>query len=315
MTIAELIAKRDNVELVRDAIAAILVVESAQQQTYAASVAATLTRADDSDYTATAAVDSGKHLEDGEYVATAGELTAGVGTWTCVAPSGAEDQCTTEAADDDLAFSTLGITFTVTAGEKPWDTGDVLTVWAPDRELWRLRVYKERTAPWGAFLSGPSGGTEDAAPIVNVWFDRETFDENSSDFIERQTVEGKFNVDVYGYGKAEATDAGHTPADLKASQEAHRAMRLVRNILMAAQYMDLGLTGTVWKRFPDSITAFQPSEGDRPVVHVMGMRLVLGVTFNELAPQVELIPCGGILARVHTEVDGEVVMSVEVAFD
>jgi len=314
MTIAALIAKKDNAELVRDAIAAILAVETAQQQTFAASVAATPTRADDSDYTATAEKDSGARLEDGEYIATAGTLTAGVGTWTCVAPSGVEGTCTTTAADDDLEFPTLGITFAVTAVSEPWDTGDVLTVWSPDPELWRLRVYKERTAPWGAFLTSPTGGTEDAAPIVNVWFDRETFNESNSDYIERQAADGKIHVDVYGYGKAEATQAGHIPADLKASTEAHRAMRLVRNILMAAEYMELGLSGTVGKRFPDSITAFQPSDADRPVQNIIGMRLVLAVTFNELSPQVELIPCGGILARVHTEVDGEVVMSVEYDF-
>ncbi len=314
MTIAALIAKQDNVELVRDAIAAILAVETAQQQTYAASVAATVTRSDDSDYTATAAVNDGAHLEDGIYTATAGTLTAGVGEWTCVSPSGREDTFTSTAADDDLEFPALGITFDVTAVSEEWDTGDVLAVWSPDPRLWKLRVFKERTAPWGAFLAAPDSGTDDAVPIVNVWFDREDFDEASSDYIERQNADGKFHVDVYGYGKAAATEIGHTPADLRAALEAQRAMRLVRNILMAAEYMELGLSGTVWKRFPDSITAFQPTDGDRPIQHVMGMRLVLGVRFNEVSPQVELIPCGGILARVHTEIDGEVVFSVEQTF-
>ncbi|OHB71356.1 MAG: hypothetical protein A2V70_04320 [Planctomycetes bacterium RBG_13_63_9] len=315
MTIAALIEKADNVEIVRDAIAAILAVETAQQQALAASVAATPTRVDASDYTATASKDAGAKLQDGQYVATAGTLVAGVGTWTCVSPGGTSEECTTVAAHDDLLFPGLGITFAVTVGSTPWDTGDILTVWAPDPELFRLRLYKERIEPWGSYLSTPASGTVDASPIVNVSWDTESFIEADSDYIERQSAEAKFNIDVYGYGIAASSgSSGHVPADVKAAAERDRATRLVRNILMAADYYELGLDmiGTVSKRFIQSITALDLTDSERrPIQQVRAARIVLGVTFNELSPQIELVLCAGILSRVHTELDGEVVFSIQ----
>jgi hypothetical protein len=316
MTIADRIARLDNVEIVRDQIAAILKLESASQVAMAASVAATVTRADDSDYTAVAAKAAGARLEEGNYVATAGTLVAGVGTWTCSSPSGQTDQVTTEAADDDLVFSTLGVTFTVTAVSEPWDTGDVLTVWSPDPELARFRVYKERIEPWGQYLQSPELGSQDACPIVNVSFDQDTFDESQSDGIEIAVSNALFNVDVYGYGVASAAPGGgQVPADVKAGQERDRAARLVRSILMAGLYYELGLVGTVARRFIQSRNAITLTDADKqPIQQVRATRLVLGVKFDELSPQVELLTCSAILTRVHTEADGEVVFSVEESF-
>lgn len=185
---------------------------------------------------------------------------------------------------------------------------------AKDPELWRLRVYKDRIEPWGAYLSTPATGTVDAAPIVNVSFETEAFIESDGDYIERQSADAKFNLDVYGYGLAAAEVTGHTPADVKAAAERDRATRLVRNIIMAAEYYELGsdMIGTVSKRFIQSITALDLTDSERrPIQQVRAARIVLGVTFNELSPQIELVPCAGILSRVHTELDGEVVFSIQ----
>jgi len=317
MTIADRIARLDNAEIIRDQIAAILKLESASQVEMAASVAATVTRADDSDYTAIASKTAGARLEDGNYTATAGTLAAGIGIWTCSSPSGQTEQVTTIAADDDLVFPTLGVTFTVTAISEPWDTGDVLTAWSPDPELARFRVYKERIEPWGQYLQSPELGSQDACPIVNVSFDQDTFDESESDYIEASVSNALFNLDVYGYGVASAAQGGgQVPADVKAGQERDRAARLVRSIIMAGLYYDLGLPGTVAKRFIASRNALMLTDAEkRPIQQVRATRLVLGVKFTEFSPQVELITCAGIIANVHTEEDGEVVFSVTKTFD
>lgn len=86
------------------------------------------TRAGSSDYTATAAFHTSVTPELGGYVVTAGTLTAGVGTWTAVAPvTGASETFTSTAADDDLVFTNLGLTLTVTAVASEFETGDVIT--------------------------------------------------------------------------------------------------------------------------------------------------------------------------------------------
>lgn len=180
-----------------------------------------------------------------------------------------------------------------------------------DTELWRVRVYKERVEPWGHYLGSPEVGTIDAAPIVNVSFDASAFLEDESDYIEAQAADARLNLDVYGYGVAAGTDTGHVPADVKSANERDRAARLVRNILMAAEYIELGLAGTVSKRFIHTVTALDLKDAEqRPVQNVRAIRVVLGVKFTEYSPQIDLVNCSQILANVHTEIDGEVVFSV-----
>jgi hypothetical protein len=62
-------------------------------------------------------------------------------------------------------------------------------------------------------------------------------------------------------------------------------VRLARNIIMAGAYTYLGLRGLVWKRFPQSISMFQPQIENRAVQRVVGARLALQVHFNEFSPQ------------------------------
>lgn len=80
-------------------------------------------------WTVAGATAAGRTLQVGDYVATAGTLSSGVGTWTMVAPDGQHEQFTSTAADDDLEFPNLGITITVTdpGAETDFVTGDVVT--------------------------------------------------------------------------------------------------------------------------------------------------------------------------------------------
>ncbi len=87
------------------------------------------TRADDSTSTVVGSPYANMTLEAGAYTITAGTMTAGVGTWTAVAPSGKHEQFTSTASDDNLEFPNLGLYLTTTEAGTPskWDTGDIIT--------------------------------------------------------------------------------------------------------------------------------------------------------------------------------------------
>lgn len=155
---------------------------------------------------------------------------------------------------------------------------------AKDPALWDLKVYIERANPFEAFQND----NPDVTPIVNVWFDNEQFDKSASNLVERQKGTGVFNIDIYAVGVSQTDGTGHKPGDREAALEAQRAIRLVRNILMAAENMYLQLTRqTAWDRIPQAVTLFQPTIGDQPVQNIMGARLALSVSYNEFSPQVE----------------------------
>ncbi len=150
-----------------------------------------------------------------------------------------------------------------------------------DPTLWDLKVYLERSNPWEQYQDD----NPDITPIVNVWFDSENFDAKGSNYTERQKTTGTFNIDVHAVGITADNGAGHDPGDRSASIEVQRAVRLVRNILMAAENKYLQLArGIAWDRFPQNITVFQV-EG-QSAQKIMGARLAFSVTYNEFSPQI-----------------------------
>ena len=152
----------------------------------------------------------------------------------------------------------------------------------PDPDDWKLRIYTERSNPWEKFLNDDT----DKSPIVNVWYDNSTFDESGSNISERQKTTGIFNIDCYGYAISEDDGAGHKPGDREAAFEAQKAVRLVRNILMAAENTYLQMRGLVWQRWPQAVNIFQPQQNDRPVENIVAGRVAFRVVFNEFSPQV-----------------------------
>lgn len=154
-----------------------------------------------------------------------------------------------------------------------------------DPNNWKLRVFKESSNPFEQFLNG--NPVTDKSPIVNIWFDSFATDPKASNVSERQKVEAIYNIDCYGFGQsANLVAGGHTKGDVQAATEVHRAARLVRNILMAAEYTYLDLQGTVWSRWLQNITSFQPQIDALHVHKIHGLRLVFNVIFNELSPQI-----------------------------
>ena len=150
----------------------------------------------------------------------------------------------------------------------------------PDPSLWVLNVYRERSRPWERWLNNQ----DDLTPVVNVWFESETAETISGDTFDKQNVRGVFNIDCIGAAVAQSTTEGHDQADKLAAFNVQRAARLVRNIIMSANYHLLDLQGTVFLRWVQSITSFQPPEKTGTVATI-GLRVQLVVDFREDAPQ------------------------------
>lgn len=177
-----------------------------------------------------------------------------------------------------------------------------------DPDDWKLRIFSERSNPWEQLLNEQV----DRSPIVNVWFDNSNFDPAASNISERQKTEGVFNIDCYGYGiSSDEAGGGHNPGDKEAAFEVHKALRLVRNILMAAEYTYLGLRGVVWQRWPQSITVFQPQLDGRQMQQIVGARLAFRVVFNEFSPQVPAETLELVSVDVRRTEDGEIVVEAD----
>lgn len=173
---------------------------------------------------------------------------------------------------------------------------------AKDPALWELRVYQERSNPWENL------DPDNRSPVVNVWWDNSTFEMGSSNIVERQKSDATINIDCYGIGVSADDGAGHEAGDQLAAETVQRAVRLVRNILMAATYTYLGLRGLVWRRWIDSISIFQPQQGSQNAYHVVGARLSLQVSFNEFSPQVTPDVLELLTVAVQRAEDGQVIV-------
>lgn len=178
---------------------------------------------------------------------------------------------------------------------------------AKDPLLWKLRVYAERSNPWEVFLNEPV----DKSPVVNIWFDSGSYDPGASTTMERQKCDAIYNVDCYAYGESLDTVGGHDPGDKLAALNAHRTLRLCRNILMAAENTYLQLRGTVWSRWMNTITAFQPQFDDQHVQKIAGARLALKVEFSEFSPQIPLEVLEYLSAVFKRAEDGQIILQTD----
>jgi hypothetical protein len=171
------------------------------------------------------------------------------------------------------------------------------------------RVFIERSNPWGQFVEVTS---PPAQPVINVWWDSSTFNESESNVVERQKAEAVYHIDCYAAApSSDVQSGGHLPGDEQAAREAQRAVRLVRNILMAGAYTYLGLRGLVWKRFPQTITLFQPQIDNRAGLRIVAARLALQVHFNEFSPQVAGVELETLLVEVNRKETGELLLRAE----
>ena len=179
-----------------------------------------------------------------------------------------------------------------------------------DPDSWKLNVYAERSDPWEQWLD--ESGPVDLAPIINIWYESDSFDMSHGNVVSSQASEGTFNIDCYGYGKAGDNPAGgHVAGDEKAALECARAARLVRNILMASEYTYLDLRGLVARRWVQSRTNFQPQMANTTVQQVQAVRLVIAVKYLETAPQYQADTIGCIHTKIQRAEDGRVLAETE----
>lgn len=191
------------------------------------------------------------------------------------------------------------------------------TAASKDPELWRLRIFSERSNPWEVFCTDPTDPKYDTTPIVNVIFDNESFDKSTGNTVERQKAVGTFNVDCYAFATAtnDPDGDGFNAGDESAAKEVHRAVRLVRSILMAGAYTYLGFPrkpgAVVWRRWVESVNIFQPQIGGQTIEHVVAARVAFQVEFNEFSPQVEGQLLELVSATVHRAATGELLLAAD----
>ena len=182
---------------------------------------------------------------------------------------------------------------------------------AKDPNLWKVRVFIERSNPFEQFLNDPE---DDTSPLVNIWVDNSQYDPKASNVMERQKSETTYNLDCYGIGISADAVSGHTPGDEKASLEVQRAYRLVRNILMSAENTYLQARGLVWGRWPRSIDFFQPQIDGRTIQQVKGARFALRVDFSEFSPQYSPETLELVTNTITRAEDGEVLIEADYAY-
>ncbi len=168
-----------------------------------------------------------------------------------------------------------------------------------DPALWDFKVYEERSNPWGDYLNEDA----DLTPIVNVWFDSDSFAEAATTRAQTQKCNAFYNIDIIAAAKRRTGMTG----DEAAAKDAQRVARIVRQILMASQYTYLALPrGTAWDRQIESREAFQPGIGADASIRVLGLRIRMRVSFNETAPQFEGVPLAGLDIEVKRKETGEI---------
>jgi hypothetical protein len=151
-----------------------------------------------------------------------------------------------------------------------------------DPDKYRLRVYQERTAPWQEFFEEGA----DTSPLVNVWWDSSTFDKSTGNVVMSQKNSVTYNIDCYGYGIAADNPAGgHIVGDQAAAEAVQRAARMVRQVIMAAENTYLGMRGTVWGRWIDSVQSLQVRAEAPNVQAVVAARVRVTVEATEVSPQ------------------------------
>lgn len=183
-----------------------------------------------------------------------------------------------------------------------------------DARSYCARVYTERTNPWSDFVDLPDTleNPEHGHPVVNVSFERATYDASASNVVERQRANATFNIDCYAYGVAHDDGGmGHCSGDQIAVESAQAVVRVVRNILMSGQWAYLGMRGSVSRRWVNSIQAFQPAQDGRQIQQVAALRIELQVDFNEFSPQVAGQLLDAITATVRRDGDGRVYLVAE----
>ena len=182
----------------------------------------------------------------------------------------------------------------------------------PDPSLWDFAVFTERSNPF-ILARNAAGGVTGEKEIANVWLDNVVFVDGN--VVDRKQPSTTINIDCVSV-KSSSNNAGGgitQSADERASLDAERIGRLVRNILMADVYTYLTLRGIVGRRWISRMQKFQPDRDDQPVENAMGFRVVLEVSHLETSPQTTPEDLELIVTEIRRdEISGEVLASITI---
>lgn len=160
-----------------------------------------------------------------------------------------------------------------------------------DPNNYKFDVYIERSRPFESLTAKGDGSEIGQMPLVNILFDNDVFDNKNADQTQKQRVKGTFFIDCYAQKNRTALMMG----DEATSKESDRIARLVRNIIMSAEYYQLGLghkeygigKNIVFKRYVMRREKFFPSDREGQVFeNVIATRITLEVEYNETSPQI-----------------------------
>lgn len=173
-----------------------------------------------------------------------------------------------------------------------------------DPDDWKFLVYAERNRPWEIYRDGG-----ETTPIVNIWYDTDSFDRSTSNSEDRQKTTSVYHIDCFAYSASKQTEDGHTPGDESAAKSAHRIGRLVRRIIMHPKYESLGFSdeeNPIWYRWVTSRLAFQPTSSNGPIQNIMGFRIDLEVQHNECIDLYQEVNLEQIMIQLFHEPDDQV---------
>jgi hypothetical protein len=174
-----------------------------------------------------------------------------------------------------------------------------------DPSLWKIRVFSDQFHNWEQYQTPEL--MSDKSPIVNVWFDSSSSKKSASNRMERQVTTGRYNLDLIAWGGATQNNT----SDYVASKNLKRAIRLIRNIIMAGEYTYLLDKATprelVSGRWLEGINFYQPDQDQTNVQMVIGGRLSLSVDFVEYSPQYTPSSLEDLYIDINRAEDGEVI--------
>lgn len=181
---------------------------------------------------------------------------------------------------------------------------------------WNFKTFTERSNPIEDFLNINQNSTlSETLPVVNVWFDNYSIEDRSSNTVERQKINGIFNIDIYALGIAKNNQSGgHVSGDELANREVQRVFRLVRNILMSSGYTYLDLRGVVSKRWIQSVTAISPDIKTHSIQDVQVIRIAFNVEFNEFSPQYKGQETELITNEIKKNEDGSILANADYTY-
>ena len=185
-----------------------------------------------------------------------------------------------------------------------------------DLKPYEALIRREVSNPIEEFRAVTQDKAVEAKPVVNVWFDNESFSERQGNVVDYQKGVGTFNIDCYGLGIAgNIKGAGHMPGDKAASLSAQAIARLVRNILMAGPYIYLGVQGFVSRRWVSSINQEQADFASDNGLHIRGIRIIFRVDFVETSPQYQGDTLESVFIKLLRASDSKLISELQFDYD